>query len=225
LAGLEEELAAARATLAHHSRRDLHLRQLQEEYEADTAQTEADSRNVAATLRAAEGRIRDIEAALAHKQDQVTSVTDRRQYQALQNEIRALENELDNLETEAIELMDDVGSKDRQTDQSSSERDAQADRGSAELAKMGEETAKAQAAEKEIVGEIERLTGMMPDMVARQVARLHTQHSRAVVRIQDGTCGGCFGRLPTQQGIDAEQGRALVRCASCARFVVRKSWK
>jgi len=225
LAGLEEELIAAKATLAHHSRRDLHLRQLQEEYEADAAQIKADSKNVAATLRVTEGRIQDIEAALAHKQDQVVGVTDRRQYRALQTEIKALETELDRLETEAIELMDDIGRKDRQTDQASGQRDTQADRGSAELAKMGEETAKAQAAEKEIVGEIERLTAMMPDPVKRQVARLHTQHARAVVRVQDGACGGCFGRLPTQQGIDAAQGHALVRCASCARFVVRKSWK
>jgi predicted nucleic acid-binding Zn-ribbon protein len=225
LAGLEEELAAAKATQAHHSRRDLHLRQLQDEYAADAAQVKADSKNVAAILRGAEGRIQDIEASLAHKKDQVTGVTDKRQYRALKSEIKALEKELDHLETQAIELMDDVGLKGQQTDQARGQRDAQADRGSAELARMDEETAKAQAAEKEIVGEIERLTAMMPEAVKRQVARLHTQHARAVVRVQDGACGGCFGRLPTQQGIDAAQGRALVRCASCARFVVRKSWK
>lgn len=225
LAGLEEELVEAKATLAHHSRRDLHLRQLQEEYVADAAQVKADSRNVAASLRGAESRIQDIEAALARKKDQVIGVTDRRQYQALQNEIKTLVADLDRLETEAIELMDDVGRKDRQTDQVTGERDAQADRGTAELARMDEEMVKAQAAETEIVAEIKRLTSMMPEPVARQVARLHTQHARAVVRVQDGACGGCFGRLPTQQGLDAAQGRALVRCASCARFVVRKSWK
>ena len=37
LAGLEEELATAKATVAHHAKRDLHLRELQEEYEADAA--------------------------------------------------------------------------------------------------------------------------------------------------------------------------------------------
>jgi len=224
MAGLEEELATARATLGHHAKRDLHLRQLQEESEADAAQVEVDSRKTATTLRGAEGRIRDIEAALAHKRDQVIGVSDGRQYQALQNEIKALETELDRLETRAIELMENVGHQDRQTDQAGRERDNQADRGSAELARMDQETVQARAAEQEIVEQISRLMSMLPEPVARHVTRLRTQHSRAVVRVQDGACGGCFGLLPTQQGIDAEKGRALIRCASCSRFVVRKSW-
>jgi predicted nucleic acid-binding Zn-ribbon protein len=225
MAGLEEELADARATQAHHAERDLHLRQLQEEYEADATQVEDESRQAATTLRGAEGRIQDIEAVLARKRDQVIGISDRRQYQALQNEIRALETELDRLETQAIELMEDVGRKDRQTRQADRERDTQADRGSAELARMDKETVQAQAAEEEILGQIARLMSMLPDPVARHLARLRTQHSRSVVRVQDGACGGCFSLLPTQQGIDAARGHALVRCNSCSRYVVRKSWK
>lgn len=225
LAGLEEELVDARAILAHHARRDLHLRQLQTEYEVDAAQSEAEGRDAAVTLRGTEGRIQDIEGALAHKRDQVIGISDRRQYKALQTEIKALENELDRLETKAIELMDDVGRRDRQTDQTLGERDTQTDRGSAEMARMNAETVRAQAAEKEIASEIERLTGLLPDKVARHVIRLRTQYGQAVVRVQAGACGGCFSLFPAQQGLDAEQGRALVRCSSCARYVVHKSWK
>lgn len=225
LAGLEEELADAKATLTHHTKRDQHLRQLQEEYEADAAQAEAKGRDAAATLRGTEGRIQDIDQTLARKRDQVIGISDRRQYKALQAEIKALETELDRLETGAIELMDDVRSKDRQTGQAKGERDSQADRGSVELARMGEETIRAQAAEQELASEIERLTGLLPDKIARHVVRLRTQYPQTVVRVQAGACGGCFSLLPAQQGIDAEQGRALVRCPSCARYVVHKSWQ
>ena len=225
LAGLEEELAEATATLVHHSRRDLHLRQLQTEYEADAAQAVAKGRDAAVSLRGTEARIQDIEAALAHKRDQVDGISDRRQYKALQAEIKALEKELDRLETKAIELMDDIGRRDRQAGQAEGERDTQEDRGSEELARMAEETSRARAAEQEIISEIDRLIGLLPDKIARHAIRLRTQYPQAVVRVQEGACGGCFSRFPAQQGIDAEKGKALVRCPSCARFVVHKSWK
>ena len=225
LAGLEEELAAAKTTLAHHTRRDRHLRQLQDEYEADADQAEAEGRNAAVTLRGTEGRIQDIEGTLVRKRDQVIGISDRRQYQALQAEIKVLESALDRLETEAIELMDNIGRREQKAGQAKGERDSQADRGSAELTRMGEETVRARAAELEIAGEIERLTGLLPDKIARHVIRLRAQYSQAVVRVQAGACGGCFSILPAQQGIDAEQGKALVRCSSCARYVVHKSWQ
>ena len=225
LAGLEEELAVARSTLAHHTRRDRHLRQLQEEYETDADQAAAEVLNAAVTLRGIEGRIQDVEGTLARKRDQVTGITDRRQYKALQAEIKVLASTLDRLETEAIELMDNVGHRERQTDRAQGDRDSQADRGSAELTRMDEETVRAGAAELEIAGEIERLTGLLPDKIARHVTRLRAQYPQAVVRVQAGVCGGCFSLLPAQQGIDAEQGRALVRCSSCARYVVHKSWQ
>ena len=225
LAGLEEELVDARATLTHHTRRDRHLRELQSEYEADAVQAEAEGRDMAVTLRGAESRIRDIEAALVHKRDQVIGISDRRQYKALQTEIKALESELDRLETQAIELMDDVGAQDRQTGEAKGERDDQVDRGTKEIVRMDEETARAKAAEQEIVSEIERLTGLLPDRISRHVIRLRTQYPQAVVRVQAGACGGCFSVFPAQQGLDAEQGKALVKCPSCARFVVHKSWQ
>jgi predicted nucleic acid-binding Zn-ribbon protein len=225
LAGLEEELVDARATLTHHTRRDRHLRELQSEYEADALQAEAEGRDMAVTLRGAEGRIRDIEVALVHKRDQVIGISDRRQYKALQTEIKALESEMDRLETQAIELMDDVGDQDLETGEAQGERDAQVDRGTKEIVRMDEETARAKAAEQEIVSEIERLTGLLPDRISRHVIRLRTQYPQAVVRVQAGACGGCFSVFPAQQGLDAEQGKTLVKCPSCARFVVHKSWQ
>lgn len=225
LAGREEELTDARATLAHHTRRDLHLRQLQDEYEADTAQAVAEGKEAAVTLRGTEGRIQDVEAVLTRKRDQVIGISDRRQYKALQAEIKALETELDRLETEAIELMDDVRHNDRQVGQVKHDRDSQSDRSSTELTRIGAETVQARAAEQEIAAEIERLTDLLPDKIARHVVRLRSQYPQAVVRIQAGACGGCFGQLPAQQGIDAEKGRVLVRCPSCARFIVHKSWR
>jgi|GEM_PF-2102069 len=225
MAGLEEELVAVRATLDHHRQREKHLRELQAEYQADTVEAESAGQDAAVRLRMTEGRIRDIEGSLARKKNQLGGVSDDRQFKALQGEIHALAEELDRLETLGLELIEKAGGLDRETEQVRRETGDQKDRGTAEIDTMAAESERAMAAEKEIVQEIERLIGIMPAAEARHVARLRTQYDQAVVRVQSGACGGCFGQLPVQQGLDAEQGRALVRCASCARYVVRRSWK
>ena len=153
-------------------------------------------------------------------------VTDRRQYRALQEEITALEAELDRLETEAWNSWtrsetSGRGCRRRRRD----ERDRQTAAETAELAEMAAETAQAQAADEEIAGEIERLIGHAAGADGRHVARLRAQYDRAVVRVQDGACGGCFGQLPAQQGIDAAQGRAAGPLPVLRPYVVRKSWK
>ena len=225
LAGLEEELAEARAVLTHHSRRDKHLRELQQEYVVDAASAESAGRDAAVTLRQTDRRIRDVETVLERKRDQVDGVTDRRQHQALQNEIKGLEAELERLELTGLELLEATDLKDGETVQACSDLDRQSGRGAEEMATMADESEKARAAEEEIDQEIQRLIGIMPAAEGRHVQRLRGQYDRAVVRVQSGACGGCFSQLPVQVGLDASQGRALVRCSSCARYVVRKPWK
>ena len=225
LAGLEEELVQARALVDHHRRRDRHLRELQEEYEADAAAAAAAGLNAAVSLRQTDARIREVEAALERKRRLAGGAADSRQRQALVHEIKSLEEELDRLETVGLALVDEVRQKDGDAGQALQEREAQDLRGAEELQRMQQETARAKAAEAEIVQEIERLVGLLPDNVGRHVGRLRSQYSQAVVRVQSGACGGCFSQLPVQQGLDAAKGRALVRCASCARYIVRQDWK
>lgn len=225
LAGLEEELAVARATVVHHGRRDSHLRSLQDEYVADAASAEAAERGAEVDLRRTEGRIKDVENTLARKREQVGGVSDGRQLLALQAEIKNLEEELDRLETVGLALLDDVRRMDDDAGTARRQRDAQESRGGEEMDKMARELEMARAAEQELLQEIERLSGLLPESEGRHVKRLMSQRPPAVVRVQSGACGGCFAQLPVQRALDAEQGKALVRCGSCARYIVHKAWK
>jgi predicted nucleic acid-binding Zn-ribbon protein len=65
---------------------------------------------------------------------------------------------------------------------------------------------------------------MTPAAVAGHLGRLREQYDQAVVRVEGRSCAGCGGQMPQQQAIDAARGKALVRCPSCARFVVRMSY-
>lgn len=225
LAGLEEELLDARAVVRHHTRRDSHLVELQDEYAQDEVSAESAATGAAVQLRAVERELRRVEDLLARKRDQIIGISDRRQYQALKSETEGLTAEYDRLETRALELLGELEQTGEQVRTAKDDRQQQAERGLDERKRLNEEAGRAAAAAAEIEEEILRLQGLLPEALARHHLRLRKQYPTAVVRVQNGACGGCFGQLPPQQAIDAAKGKNLVRCSSCARFVVHPSWK
>ncbi len=224
LAGLEEELATAGHTLAHHSSRERDLRELQVEYEEDAGRARNGNADANSCLRAKELEIRTVEAALAGKKEKITGVGDGRQYLALQREIAGLAQKLGKCEDEAMALLAIVEATEEGRHEAEAGRATQVTRGEAEISRMAEETIKATAAHAAIEADIARLLSMLPVAVRRHVQRLAKNGGRAVVHVESGACGGCFGQLPVQQAIDADKGRALVRCAGCARYVVHRAW-
>ena len=225
VAGLEEDLAAAEHTLSHHATRGRDLRELQAEYEEDAALAEAGDQSANVRLRGKENEIRANETALALKRDQIIGVSDRRQHQALQREISGLQQKLETLEDEAMALLAAVEAAEGGREDAEADRVKQETKGESEIGRLEGEAAEAATARDKLALELERLVGMLPEAVKRHVQRLQKNGGPAVVRVQSGACGGCFGQLPTQQGIDADKGRTLVRCAGCACYVVHRPWR
>ena len=224
IAGLEEDLVVAEHTLSHHASRGRDLRELQAEYEEDAALAAAGNQSAQVRLKGKENEIRATEAALALKRDQIIGVSDRRQYQALQREISGLEQKLDTLENEAMTWLEAVESAEGGLEETEADRVQQEAKGGAEINRMTDEAREAAAARDDLVSQMERLVGMLPEAAKRHVQRLRKNGGAAVVRVQSGACGGCFEQLPVQQAIDADKGRNLVRCAGCARYVVHRPW-
>jgi len=224
IADLEEELAAARHTLAHHSSREKDLRELQAEYEDDADRAQLGDQDVNVSLRGKENEIRAAEASLISKKDQIIGITDRRQHQAMLREIGSLEQKLVRLEDEAMGLLEAVEAAAEVRNETEAERRVQKDRGQTEIDRMDGETGQAAAAQAELEADMDRLLAMLPEAVKRHVQRLRQKNGRSVVHVQNGACGGCFGQLPAQQALDADKGRVLVRCAGCACYVVHRAW-
>lgn len=219
LAGLEEELLEVHGQRAARTRR---LRELTLRGEiAEESEQAADEagRLAAAGYRGSAAELRDAEDLLARKRDQVIGVSDRRQYQALQKEIADLERRLDALETSALEFLEVPADG-----ESPARTEVFAAQG-AEVEQIKAAEEKAALAEAEILGEIGRLIAMVPPVHSGHLKRLRGQYPQAAVRVVDRACSGCGGQLPHQQALDAASGKFAVRCPSCARFVVRKSYK
>lgn len=224
IAGLEQKLAVADHTLKHHTARERDLRALQDEYEDDAAAAHAGDQDVSVRLRTKENEIRAAEAALARKKEQLLAVTDDRQQRAVHKEIMDVEDLLAKAEDEALDLLLAQESAEEGSTAADSDRARQAVKGQAEISRMDSETTRAVASRTELVAERNRLLSMLPEAVRRHAERLQRNRGQAVVHLESGACGGCFSQLPAQVGIDVDRGRTVVRCPSCARFIVHRSW-
>lgn len=225
LAELEAEQAAVQQTVVHHAARQKDLRELQAEYDDDAARARQGDQDVHLRLRGKESEIRSLSALLSGKEDQIIGISDRRQFRALQAEIAGLQQKLSELEDEALALLTAAETATKGRDEVLAESDAQCVRGTEEIERLDGESARAVAAAGALAEKIAHCVGMLPPEIRRRVERLRQNGGPAVVTVQSGACGGCFGQLPAQQAIDADKGRALVRCPGCARFVVHQAWR
>jgi predicted nucleic acid-binding Zn-ribbon protein len=225
LAGLEEELIAARALQARNRDREASLGDLQEEYRRDEDEAAKTGVETEVRFRNREGEILQTEQLLADRRARLAGLGDPRQIEALRHEITQMEQRLDALETRALELLDEAGDTNRDAETARQETREQEDRRLREQGAMRDASAQAAAAEKELELEIERLVGLLPPAVLRHVRRLKRGLDQSAVFVSGGACGGCFGQLPAQQGIAAENGSSLIQCASCSRYVVHRPWR
>lgn len=225
LAGLEEEMIAARALQARNRDREQSLGELQEEYRQDEDEAARSGVDCEIRFRNREGEILQVETLLKDRRVRLGALTETRQVEAMQHEIAQLEQRLDALETRALELLDEAGETNREVEEARRQTLRLEGQRQAQRETMRSDSTRAAAAEQELQQEIERLVGLLPAPVSRHVQRLRQGLEQSVVYLAGGACGGCFGQLPAQQGIAAEKGSGLVRCASCSRYVVHRPWR
>ncbi|RKZ15492.1 hypothetical protein DRQ50_07420 [bacterium] len=218
----EEELADLRARIARDSRQTRDRRELSHEYEDDAREANESGQQAARDFRQHDRDLHAAETLLADKRDRLVGLSDRRQHRAITEEISALERRIEQLEVAGLTALAAAESSDAEADQARSDARRVDDE-----APVVDAAAKQQSADLavELEQEISRLTGMLPPDAGRHVQRLRQRGDRAVAWVNEGTCTGCFAQMPAQHGIAAAKGRQLVRCASCARFVVHRPWR
>lgn len=224
LAGLEEELLQVRSTLTVHARSHENLAELQDEVDQDAEDAAAAERSAEVEFRAREREIQALEADLLDRKKQMSNIRDERELKAMQHQLASIEARIEELESRALEQLEKVDQLEEAAEEARRDRDRREAKRSLEISEHEVVDAQATAAEPEIVGEIERLMGMLPERERRHILRLKKQFPQTVVRVEGTCCGGCFMQLPAQLAGDAERGTALVRCPSCVRYVVRRSW-
>ena len=65
----------------------------------------------------------------------------------------------------------------------------------------------------------EELAGRVPEKSLALYRRVAARHAPAVVRVVNGTCGGCHLPLGAHEAHEARVGDSLVQCANCDRIL------
>lgn len=225
LARCEEERQDTRHRLAGDRARLEFLAELGQECAEDAMEAEGEAARSRASLRNQETRIAELETALVRKRAQLAAAGEAKQRQALEREIAALQERIDRDFEEYCRFSGETEHRRDEAHRARTDRDdrrLQEDRErQAILARRG----LLEAAAAEIEQEIARLQDLLPDQIRRHLERLWSKGLQAVVTVSGQACGGCFALLTPQQAIAADQGKDLVRCPSCSRFVVHPPWQ
>ena len=171
--------------------------------------------------RVLDGEIAAFDVQVKRFEKQLESVTDQKQFEAVQHEIAAVRAKRDVLETEVLERLD------------AEEKEAAArpdkahalERLEAELAQL---TAKLDAEAATLKAELAALDAQRTaaaaglDAGARsRYERLRTGRAgRAVAAVQNGACGACFRALAPAALQEARRRERLLSCDGCGRYLV-----
>ncbi len=225
IAELEELQLNASSKVEHNTELTFTLDELQAEYEADAAKAALENEGSEVTVRGLENEIRQVEELLKVKENQLIGLSDSRQVRAVTEEISSLKHRLDRLEDQAIALLNEQDDLQAGAVESQLESRDHGVKSRAKQNSMARESVDLNQKTHHIQLDLDRLVGMLPPVENRAIFRLREKLDQAVVHHQDGACLGCFNQLPRQQAIVVEQGRTLVRCPSCRRFIVHRSWR
>ena len=225
IAELEELHVQARQTIERNTRQDRNLHDLQAEYEADAKQANKDAQQTSQDFRTRDREIRDIEARLVDRRDRLIGVSDRKQHRALTEEISSLEKRMDRLEEEAIACLYEEDSQAQAAEEARQESDDHGTETDATLHSMENESKELSTRIENIQLDLQRLISMLPVGEKRHLDRLRQKLDQSVVYQHNGACCGCFHQLPVQDAINVDRGRTVVRCPSCMRYIVHRSWK
>ncbi len=207
LADLDQEEAALHARLreadeAMARRREAHrkLRQTALERTAEADATDA--------------KIREYQHKLDHE------IISYKEMEFLREQVKILRARLDQLSEEALRLMDAVEEDARklaEEEQHHRERRAQLE---AEIQALGKKRADLDREKGELEAKRGEVLGRLPPFVRQKYDQLRLRFPNPVVYVDGQACSGCHLRLSEATMLKLREGREVVTCENCSRFLL-----
>lgn len=213
-ARLASELAKLPALRRAHEARtgaaERALRALDERAEAALKRRRALERDIAA-----------FDAQEKRFEQQLSAVTDQKQFLAVQHEIAAVRAKRSDVETTALECLEieERCAAERPGIESAWQRAVQDSTQANAL--WDAEAASAQARGNELDAARARSAALLTPASRSQYERLrHARDGRAVAAIENGACGACFHRLSPHSAQDARKRERMLSCDGCGLLLM-----
>lgn len=182
------------------------------------------SKELERSRRLLEGELEGINADLKKHQDRLYEVKTNREYDALQHEIEALRGRVDENETGILEGIEQYEHLEAKLEEDEVNYKEMEEKNRARIQDLKsqvdsvEENVKAREAKRAVVEtRIER-----PALSIYNRIRNMVKGGVAVVRVEKGSCGGCFRQLAPQRRVEARRQNRIIRCENCGRILI---WK
>ena len=217
LDGRVAELTKEIATLPKH------IAEIEKKLHGGERKLEADKGALAANQRdrkKMEGDIQLNQTKISKLRDQMLAAKNNDQYRAFQHEIEFCENEIKKCEDRILDLMGLSESLDKNVKAAEAALKQEKQAVEAEKAEAREQTAKDQAALKELHDERKKIVASLNPSLVNNYERIKkTRGGVAIAEAIDGRCSRCFISLRPQFYQELKRGDKVMTCESCNRIL------
>lgn len=163
---------------------------------------------------ATDAKIREYQRKLDHE------IISYKEMEFLREQVKILRARLDQLSEEALRLMDAVEEDARklaEEEQRHKERRAQLE---AEIQALGRKREDLHKEREELSAKREEALGRLPPFVRQKYDQLRLRFPDPVVYVDGQACSGCHLRLSEATMLKLREGREVVTCENCSRFLL-----
>lgn len=200
-----------------------HIAEIEKKLSGGERKLEADKAALAANQRdrkKMEGDIQLNQGKISKLRDQMLTAKTNEQYRAFQHEIEFCENEIKKSEDRILELMGQSELLDRNVKAAEASLKQEKQGVEAEKAEAREQTAKDQAALKQLFDDRKGIVASLnPGLVSNYERIKKTRGGIAIAEAIEGRCSKCFISLRPQFYQELKRGDKVMTCESCNRIL------
>jgi predicted nucleic acid-binding Zn-ribbon protein len=221
IAKVDAAVNAARTELALLPRQIDELNRSIQAIEARETQTKDVFEQMVKERRTIEQQLKDNEEKEKKYRLQLMEVKTNKEYTAMLHEIGHIKTDTDAKEERLLILMDALERETGQTETLMAE-------GARKKAELTQARGVLEERMRSLQGEMSQLESGKPKLlreldpqIERRYDRLLSKlHDFAVTHVVDGTCQGCFTRIPPQVAVEVARNDKLITCEACGRILV-----
>lgn len=217
---LDEELRGKEQELTKFEARLDDRRQKMERCQTRIADQEALRKGLVAERALAERHVSDSQSLLKDRRSRVSRITTERELRAGESEITSIVGDIDGQEEQLLVLMEKVDDVEKII---AGFRKEYSDLEQADHLQVEEESERIEKLRAKVVAERAERDSLADELPATVKKRYEQVRNRcggqAVVEVQQGSCGGCYMRIPPQTLIEIMKAGVIRVCPSCQRIL------
>lgn len=164
--------------------------------------------------------IDDLQKKKQKYQDQLYEVTNNKEYDAVTSEIDEVNKNIDENENQVISLMDEEEKLTAELEKDKADLEHLNQDLTVKEIELKKKNAKTEKEELTLNDKKNKLVSHVNNRYLSMYNRIrNAKGGLAVVSIQNGSCGGCQKKLPTQKIVEIRKGNKLYLCEVCGRIL------